>query len=226
MRASPQRSTACGAVRRSQRSSTARSPRPGSVPSRRVADQAMTALRRLLASNGTGVSGFPFFAGPVDRSVRVLGALKSALDLAASPAFAPAFGGSTALADYRWGRLHRITFSHLLGPAFSLPGRRARGPRCRPPGRRDRRRLRRRRRLVAQPARGLAERLPLRERAGTALRRRDAAFPPRGRAGHAGWGERQSLRPVLRQPDRALADGRLPPRDRAGGRDRERRDVA
>ena len=84
-------------------------------------DQAMTALRRLLASNGTGVSGFPFFAGPVDRSVRVLGAVKSALDLAASPAFAPAFGGSTALADYRWGRLHRITFSHLLGPAFSLP---------------------------------------------------------------------------------------------------------
>ena len=33
----------------------------------------MTALRRLLASNGTGVSGFPFFAGPVDRSARVLG---------------------------------------------------------------------------------------------------------------------------------------------------------
>jgi penicillin amidase len=84
-------------------------------------NQAMTALRRLLASNGTGISGFAFFAGPVDRSVRVLGALKSALDLAASPAFAPAFGGSTTLADYRWGRLHRITFSHLLGSAFSLP---------------------------------------------------------------------------------------------------------
>ena len=84
-------------------------------------DQAMTALRRLLASNGTGVSGFPFFAGPVDRSQRVLGALRAALDLAASPGFAPAFGGSTTLADYRWGRLHRITFSHLLGPAFSLP---------------------------------------------------------------------------------------------------------
>jgi penicillin amidase len=84
-------------------------------------DQAMTALRRLLASNGTGVSGFPFFAGPADRSLRVLGALRSALDLAASPGFAPAFGGSTTLADYRWGRLHRITFSHLLGPAFSLP---------------------------------------------------------------------------------------------------------
>ena len=26
----------------------------------------MTALRRLLASNGTGASGFSFFAGPVD----------------------------------------------------------------------------------------------------------------------------------------------------------------
>ena len=86
-----------------------------------VPDKAMTALRRLLGSNGVGASGFVFFAGPDQGAQRVLGAVKSALDLAASPAFAPAFGGSTNLADYRWGRLHRITFSHPLGPAFSLP---------------------------------------------------------------------------------------------------------
>ena len=49
---------------------------------------------------------------------------------------------------------------------------------------------------------------------------------PERRPGHAGRRERQPLRAVLRQPDRALADGRLPPRDRAGGRDRERRDLA
>ena len=51
----------------------------------------------------------------------ILGALKSALDLAASPAFAPAFGGSTNLADYRWGKLHRIVFRHPLGGPFSIP---------------------------------------------------------------------------------------------------------
>ena len=84
-------------------------------------EKAMTALRRLVGSNGVGVSGFVFFAGPDQGAQRVLGAVKAALDLAASPAFAPAFGGSTNLADYRWGKLHRITFAHTLGPAFSLP---------------------------------------------------------------------------------------------------------
>ena len=84
-------------------------------------DQSMTALRRLLASNGTGVSGLQFFNGPVERDTRILTALQGALSLAASPAFAPAFGGSTNLADYHWGRLHRITFANPLGPAFSVP---------------------------------------------------------------------------------------------------------
>jgi penicillin amidase len=84
-------------------------------------DQAMTALRRLLASNGTGASGLVFFNGPVARDTAVLGAVKGALDLAASLAFAPAFNGSTNLADYRWGKLHRIVFAHLLGGPFSIP---------------------------------------------------------------------------------------------------------
>jgi penicillin amidase len=84
-------------------------------------DQAMTALRHLLETGGTGASGIVFFAGPVGRDIAVLGALKSALDLAASPAFAPAFGGSTNLAYYRWGKLHRIVFAHPLGGPFSIP---------------------------------------------------------------------------------------------------------
>jgi penicillin amidase len=84
-------------------------------------DQAMTALRHLLETGGTGASGIVFFTGPVGRDIAVLGALKSALDLAASSAFAPAFGGSTNLADYRWGKLHRIVFAHPLGGPFSIP---------------------------------------------------------------------------------------------------------
>jgi penicillin amidase len=84
-------------------------------------DQAMTALRHLLETNGTGASGIVFFAGTAGRDTAVLGALKSALELAASPTFAPAFGGSTTLADYRWGKLHRIVFRHPLGGPFSLP---------------------------------------------------------------------------------------------------------
>lgn len=86
-----------------------------------TSDQAMTALRHLLETGGVGASGIPFFNGPVDRDVRPLTALRNALNLAASPAFAPAFGGSTNLADYHWGKLHRIVFRHTLGGAFSLP---------------------------------------------------------------------------------------------------------
>ncbi|HWM10082.1 MAG TPA: penicillin acylase family protein, partial [Solirubrobacteraceae bacterium] len=83
--------------------------------------QAMTALRHLLETNGTGASGIVFFAGLAGRDTAVLGAVKAALDLAASPGFAPAFGGSTNLADYRWGKLHRIVFRHTLGGPFSIP---------------------------------------------------------------------------------------------------------
>lgn len=84
-------------------------------------DQAMTALRRLLAGNGTGASGIVFFAGPVGRDTAILQALRTALDLAAGDAFAPAFGRSTRLADYHWGKLHRIVLRHLLGGPFSIP---------------------------------------------------------------------------------------------------------
>ncbi|HEX6229078.1 MAG TPA: penicillin acylase family protein, partial [Solirubrobacterales bacterium] len=84
-------------------------------------DQAMSALRHLLEGNGTGASGIVFFSDPADRDTKLLQALRDALDLAASPAFAAAFGGSNDLADYRWGRLHRIVFRHPLGGPFSIP---------------------------------------------------------------------------------------------------------
>jgi penicillin amidase len=84
-------------------------------------DQAMTALRRLLAGGGTGASGIVFLADAAARDTAVLQALKNALNLAASSTFAPAFGGSTNLADYRWGLLHRKVFGHPLGGPFSIP---------------------------------------------------------------------------------------------------------
>lgn len=82
---------------------------------------------------GKGASGVVFFAAegaPSPEAARdyvLLKALKEGLDRFASDAFAAAFGGSTNLADYRWGRLHRIVFSHPLGPKFSIPGDNAYG---------------------------------------------------------------------------------------------------
>jgi len=81
---------------------------------------------------GKGASGLDFFtnvsvdlqavASGVRRDCVLLGSVRGALDLLASDAFAPAFGKSTDQNDYRWGKLHRITFKHTLGPALSVPG--------------------------------------------------------------------------------------------------------
>ena len=95
-------------------------------------DKAMVALRHLLdtfpATHGVGASGLSFFDVPglaltpeAERDLIILSSLKDALELAASPAFAPAFAGSTDQNDYRWGKLHRVTFSHPLGAPFSIP---------------------------------------------------------------------------------------------------------
>lgn len=93
--------------------------------------QSIAALRNLLdnfdTNNGYGVSGVNFFAAggsgdpATDRDLVLLTSLKEAIDLAASDAFAPAFGGSRSQDDMRWGLLHRIEFSHLLGGPFSTP---------------------------------------------------------------------------------------------------------
>jgi penicillin amidase len=55
------------------------------------------------------------------RDIVILQTLASSLSLLSGPDFADAFGGSTNLDDYRWGKLHRITFSHILGEPFSIP---------------------------------------------------------------------------------------------------------
>jgi len=94
-------------------------------------DQAMSALRRLLdnyaINGGTGASLINFFRVPgvadqnVARDVILLESLRNGLNLLASSTMAPAFGGSTNLSDYRWGKLHRIVYSHFLGGPFSIP---------------------------------------------------------------------------------------------------------
>jgi penicillin G amidase len=93
--------------------------------------QAMSALRRLfdryVTDHGVGTSGVDFFdvpgvSDPDDqRDVIILTSLRQGLDELASPAFGPAFGGSTDQDDYRWGRLHRIVFEHLLDGPFGVP---------------------------------------------------------------------------------------------------------
>ncbi|MEM6640506.1 MAG: penicillin acylase family protein [Pseudomonadota bacterium] len=94
--------------------------------------QAMTALRNLVdtfpKNHGVGASGINFFDVPGIDSAEArlafvtLASLTDALDRLAGPAFAAAFDESSDQNGYRWGRLHRIVFSHPLGSAFSQPG--------------------------------------------------------------------------------------------------------
>jgi penicillin amidase len=96
-------------------------------------ENSMIALRNLLDSfavnRGRGASGLNFFdvrtvdlPPEVERDIILLQSLKDALNLLASPAFGPAFAGSTNQDDYRWGKLHRIVFSHPLNVApFAIP---------------------------------------------------------------------------------------------------------
>lgn len=94
--------------------------------------QSVTALRHLVdgvdTAGGVGASGVDFFAVPGidDAPTRLawitLSALRDALDRLAGPAFDAAFAGATDQDAYRWGRLHRIVFTHPLGGEFSQPG--------------------------------------------------------------------------------------------------------
>jgi penicillin amidase len=78
-------------------------------------------------NHGIGGSGINFFTNPEAptpedaRDFIILASLKQALDLLASDEFAPAFANSTDIMDYRWGKLHRIEFSHVLGSSLSVP---------------------------------------------------------------------------------------------------------
>ncbi len=97
-------------------------PKPGS-------DLTLTALKTLLQrpQPGIGASGLNFFNVPgVDsaadrRDILLLKSLADALERLAGPHFEAAFGRSTDLSTYRWGRLHRIVFEHPLGGVFNLP---------------------------------------------------------------------------------------------------------
>ncbi len=99
-------------------------PLPGS-------QQSLAALRRLLddfeGHHGVGASGLNFFnvpgvLAPADRrDILILRSLADALADLAGPSFAPAFGYSADLNDYRWGRLHRLVLEHPLGGPFSIP---------------------------------------------------------------------------------------------------------
>jgi penicillin amidase len=94
-------------------------------------DHALKAVFNLLTQKhftGVGVSGVDFFPEPETlsdacdrRDATLLAAMRAALDDLASDDFAPAFSNSTDQDDYRWGRLHRITFDHPLVAAFSIP---------------------------------------------------------------------------------------------------------
>lgn len=95
------------------------------------AQQAVAALRYQLenftTTQGRGASGLNYFnvTGVDDpaarRDIVILKSVADALELLSSDAFAPAFEKSTNLDDYRWGKLHRIVFSHILGNLYS-PG--------------------------------------------------------------------------------------------------------
>jgi penicillin amidase len=103
-------------------------PRPSSAST-------VTALRNLLVNydtrQGAGASGIQFFnvpplannasTGPARRDILILKSMADALELLASEGFAPAFARSTNQNDYRWGKLHRIVFSHPLGGNFNVP---------------------------------------------------------------------------------------------------------
>ena len=87
----------------------------------------LAALRNLLdnfaTNGGVGASGVNFFAVPgiaaaADRrDFVILNSVRAGLEMLKTPAFFD----SANQEDYRWGRLHRIEFTHPLGSVFSIP---------------------------------------------------------------------------------------------------------
>jgi penicillin amidase len=90
---------------------------PGSTSSERAFNWH---LKNFPTNGGIGASGIPFFSAGLGPTVA--GSLQQALELLASDEFAPAFGNSTDVMDYRWGALHRITFDHPFDvDPFNIP---------------------------------------------------------------------------------------------------------
>jgi penicillin amidase len=102
-----------------------------SLPFTSPRDIQLTALKNLFDNfptrAGVGVSGVDFFEVPgvasaADRrDIVLLRSVSSALNLLAGPGFTDAFAGSTNQADYLWGRLHRVVFTHPMGGSFNTP---------------------------------------------------------------------------------------------------------
>jgi penicillin amidase len=77
-------------------------------------------LENYPTKQGKGASGINFFSQGLAQTVA--GSLQMALDRLASDEFAPAFGNSTNVMDYAWGKLHRIVFNHTLNAdPFDIP---------------------------------------------------------------------------------------------------------
>ena len=93
--------------------------------------QTLSALRFQLenfsTTGGRGASGLSFFNVPMvndaaaRRDILILKSVADAVQMLASDEFAPAFNKSTNLTDYRWGKLHRVVFAHVMGNLYS-PG--------------------------------------------------------------------------------------------------------
>ncbi len=79
-------------------------------------------------THGLGTSGVPLISVPgvtdpaAARDIILLKSVADALTLLQSDEFAPAFNKSANLTDYRWGKLHRIVFSHITGFNILEPG--------------------------------------------------------------------------------------------------------
>lgn len=83
------------------------------LPGSTIAERAFSYhLTNYPTNGGVGASGINFFSQGL--APTVIGSLQQALDLLASDEFAPAFGNSTDVMDYAWGKLHRIVFRHPL----------------------------------------------------------------------------------------------------------------
>ncbi|HEY8133585.1 MAG TPA: penicillin acylase family protein [Thermoanaerobaculia bacterium] len=84
-------------------------------------------LENFNQTGGRGSSGLNFFNVPmvndaaVRRDILILKSIADGMTMLASDDFAAAFNKSANLSDYRWGKLHRVVFAHLMGNLYS-PG--------------------------------------------------------------------------------------------------------
>ncbi len=96
---------------------------------RQGTNEAIRGLLRLLDKvpfTGVGVSGVNFFDDPTvslpaaqERDVLLVKSLQSALDLLAGASFTDAYGGSSNVDNYLWGKVHYVIFESFLDGALN-----------------------------------------------------------------------------------------------------------